>query len=535
MDHPNFVRGRLRVDVHAPITDATVTLRGGRKVSGSVLTGASQTVASDAQLWLSSNGVDDPLVTRANQAGQFVFPHVRPGRYVLRGALAAASAEMDLTVAENAEDLTGVLLHLKARLIQGRIYGLKPGDNVTAVGTNATGFSTAAQPTSSGEFTLDGVPQGPLSVSVTRLNAVTRAAVEKTVETIVPEDGNAPLLEIRFDEGCSISGRLTRGSAPVADALVVVVSQKTNNSVSARSNPAGEFSVDLEEGAHDLSVLDRRNSAPVRRVIHACSSEPIDIDLPALRLAGQVLENDGGDDIPSATVELIIADEKTVASAVVTTDGFGHFKFEDLDPKKRYTLVVRKPGYRSKEIDVEGGAVPQDLVVKLDRGDGLWLRAFDIAMRTPLQSLFVRAVNADGRETFMGAVTTDEGGVASLPLSPGRYMLRLHAPGYAPILLREVAVPRGVLPVAFSVGGTVQIRIGTERIPVRTEITNEGDDEVPLAFEDPSGELWLRQPVTTIEHLPPGRYKLKIAEQHASALEFEVRIGELSIVDVPLQ
>src|SRR5438132_2971074 len=158
-------------------------------------------------------------------------------------------------------------------MVHGRVYGLNPGETLVVVAT-ATGFSTTAQTTNGGEFTLDGVPPGRLIVSGTRLNSMTRAATEKRVETVVPEDGNAPLLELRFDTGCSISGRITRGSNPVNNATVLLVSSLTGNSVSAQTNPAGEFVFDaVEEGTHDLSVLDRRNSAPAHRMVRACFSK----------------------------------------------------------------------------------------------------------------------------------------------------------------------------------------------------------------------------------------------------------------------
>lgn len=532
--HPNYADARLDIDVHRPTTTTEVTLSAGRSVSGSILTGASQAPAGGAQVWLTADGdeLDDPRATKADREGRFGFPHVRPGRYILRGALASASAVMDLAVAK--EDLAGVTLQLKARQVQGRVYGLRPGETASMAGY-APGFSTAAKTTGSGEFALEGVPPGRLSISATRLNAVTRSAVEKKVETVVPEDGNAPFLEVRFDDGCPMSGRLTRASAPVAGVRVVLLSQRTGNSVSAVSNSAGEFSFEaVEEGEHELSVLDRRGSAPIRRAVRACSSKPLDVALPVMRLAGQVKEKELDEAIQNATAELIVSDDNTITSSQVVTNGSGQFTFGDLEPKKRYTLVVRKAGFQTKEIDVDAKAVPQDLVVRLERGQGLWLRLSDVTMRTPLRSVLVRALSLDGRETFMGGVSTDEAGMASIPLAPGRYFLRLHASGYAPILLRDVAVPRAVLAVAFNVGGSVQIRIGTERIPVRATIANgSGGDEVPLAFEDPSGELWLRQPLTTIEHLAPGRYKLILDEVGASPHEFEVRIGERTVVDVP--
>jgi hypothetical protein len=174
-----------------------------------------------------------------------------------------------------------------------------------------------------------------------------------------------------------------------------------------------------------------------------------------------------------------------------------------------------------------------DVAIELRRGEGLGLRARDGLYGVPLHALFAQAKDAGGSVAFGGGISLDSEGRGEVPsLRPGSYSLHLDASGYAPLDL-GVSVPSPSLELAFTPGGTLEIRSGPEtagRAPRARLLDARGTpvSRPPFGME---GWISLGGPVTRLEHVAPGGYSLVV--EGGPTKPVNVAEGAVAVVDLP--
>src|SRR5262249_30723210 len=144
--------------------------------------------------------------------GRFTVSGLEDGRY-------SVSAQKNGYVGATADDVDpaagrDVTLTLeRGGTIAGRVTGLAPEElaqvRVSASGHNA---SASAQTDAGGDFTLTGIPDGTITLTAYRPGMPMRSSAPKSVEVT---NGSAPPVEIDFNAGITIRGRVTRNGVPV--------------------------------------------------------------------------------------------------------------------------------------------------------------------------------------------------------------------------------------------------------------------------------------------------------------------------------
>jgi hypothetical protein len=217
------------------------------------------------------------------------------------------------------------------------------------------------------------------------------------------------------------------------------------------------------------------------------------------------------------------------------TDSNGRFLIENLSDEP-HRLTVRKPGYQFDQRQVTPGAADSaSLVVALEPGGGFSFVARDGLAGVPLRGLYARVDDAGGATVFGDTIALDGEGRGEIPsLKPGRYRAWLAASGYAPVALAAVAVPGPALSLAFTPGGTLEIRVGPETLArgsVECRIFDAGGAVyLPWLFSR-DGRMPLNAPVRRLENVTPGRYMLGVDGGPTPA--FEIVEGKTVVVELP--
>ncbi len=217
-----------------------------------------------------------------------------------------------------------------------------------------------------------------------------------------------------------------------------------------------------------------------------------------------------------------------------STDSAGRFELTDVEPGS-HALSVRKSGYETATRTVQVAEGGSELTVELRRGEGIGLVVRDGVYGTPLRQVFVRVLDPAGTSLFTGAVALDGEGRGEVPgLPAGSYEVRVDAGGYAPTMLRGVAVPTPALGLSLTPGGTLEVASGPEtlgRPGSRARLL--GSDGLPYFLNIFSSEGWLAlgQPLRRFESVAAGTYTLAVDGGASRAVE--VREGLTARAELP--
>jgi hypothetical protein len=478
----------------------------------------------------------------SDDGGRFRVDRLSAGRYSVTASLRGRSStpvEVALQAGESREDLR-IALEAGATL-RGRVVGLEAPllgtANVTASGPQ--GYFAGVRPASDGSFTLGGVPAGTIDL---RALAGDFTAGSRTAATQVEiaEGQTEAEAEIVFDAVGVIAGRVTRAGEAVADVMLSAAGgDGPGFGAFARSDASGGYRLEgLRDGSYTVTASPPRG-APRRQTVEVSGEATLDFDLPLAQLAGAVVESGSGLPLAEAEVEADAASASGPGSGPgrarprASTDSNGRFFIDGLEPGAS-TLTVRRTGYLLERRTVEAREdVPAEVTVELKRGEGLGLRARDGVYGVPLRGLFGLARDASGAEVFAGPVPLDSDGRGEVPsLRAGAYTLRLDAGGYAPRTLR-VTIPSPTLDVAFTPGGTLEIRSGpdTQARAPRARLLDSSGAPVTLGPFGADGGMALTGAVRRLEHLAPGGYTLSVEGGPTKAAT--ITEGGLAIIELP--
>jgi hypothetical protein len=532
--HADFLDASKEVD--ADVRDVEITLSTGGTLAGTVVgrdgrspvVGASVALSALGDTMFGFGGTEP---ARTDGAGNFLFEHLAAGRYRVSASAAAGQAPPKEVVLTEGQRLDGVLLAMATgTTVKGTVAGLPAGSlGGVRISAGARDYSGSATTDESGRFLLRDVPPGSLRI-VASTAMLSGRNVVKNFE--VPEGASELPVEIVFETGSRLSGRITRGDRPVASAFVNASPDPpspTGSRASAQTDDDGRYVLEgLTDGSYQLFVSGQGVS--YRKSLEVAGDTTGDIHIPAVSISGVVTEASSSEPIEGVLVRAEASGESTgMGLRQAVTDSRGFYSLEGLD-SATYRLTARKEGYQPKEQPVTVGSSSHEVNLALARGAGLQISASDGQTGLPLRGVTLSAY-AGGRAAFTGAVALDSEGKGEISsLAPGTYSLYVFSQGYAPRVLPVVSVPSGPLAVALTPGGRVEVRSDAL---VNARILDGTGTAYVLNPYRTDGRVNAAPPLTVWENVAPGTYQLLVTTPTGEkSYPFTVTEGRTTAVEV---
>jgi protocatechuate 3,4-dioxygenase beta subunit len=529
--HTDFLEVSRQIELENEAS-ADLTLSLGSSIAGTVVGKDGRTGVPGAQVLLreqgSSNWGDDS--TRADASGNFLFEHLKAGRYgVSARSNAGTTSWKDVVLAESQRQ-DGVLLEMATgATVKGQVSGL-PAERAGGVGIFASGsdYQDSSITGDDGAFTLRDVPSGVL-----RLQASTAfPSMRSTSRNLdVPEGASEVPVEIVFEGTSRLSGRVTRGEKPISNAFVSATPDPPTASwgrASDQTDEDGRYSI---EGLSDGNYLVQLSGQGVshRKSFAVSGDTSGDIDVPMITISGIVTESGSSDPLEGASVQAESGKETgPYAIKRAVTDSRGFYSIENVDPGN-YQLTARKEGYQLKTQPVSVSGSPVELNLSLARGAGLAIRAVDGLTGLPLRWLVALAYASSGAVAFSGGISLDAEGRGEIPsLTPGQYSVSLGSEGYARRSF-TVQVPSETLGVTLTPGGRVEIRTNVAVTARMVDATGA----LYLGMSRRDGVFGLGPPASVLDHIAPGSYRLIVTSPSGeSSYPFAVAEGQTTTVQI---
>jgi protocatechuate 3,4-dioxygenase beta subunit len=540
-----FVTAQKPVEVKAgKDVHLDVELDPGHELRGRVVDRSGHGIAG---AYISASAAGDrrggPMIV-TDSDGMFVQTGLTDGKYEVtarkEGMVSSDATDVDLP---QTRPLT---LTLDAgATINGRVTGV-PAEQLTQVTVVASGGTSRNQTTAdaSGNFTLPGMPDGQV-----RVDAVLNAAGLRRMapsKTIVIENGVAPAVEINFEEGINVSGRVTKGGAPMSSGNVSfipiggrlvrsapgvsggVVGDTITSSTpmdTARQFVNAMISSDGTYTAAGLSIGDysvRVSSSGIaiyQTRYTAAASGTFDIDIHGATLRGRVLDSRSGAPLSGARVMLT---SRLPANGSAASDSDGRFVIDAL-PDASYDLQVNREQYAtaSQKVVIANGSVA-DVEVRMDQTPAITIHVIDSASGQPVDA---NAMIQEASGTFRGEATRVEAGTLRAWLKPGSYSASVGARGYV-FKTQNFTTPADVT-VTLVRAGALLIRARTPqraRLDLPAGGTQRGLGMLHAGSNGP------------FEMLPPGSYMLSLIGSDGKvtqSIPVVINGGETTTVDAP--
>jgi protocatechuate 3,4-dioxygenase beta subunit len=539
--HPDYLDVTQEVDLSKQ-SSADLTLGTGGSISGTVVGQDGRTPIPGAQVSLNQEG-DTRFgfggnSTRSDGSGNFLFEHLQAGRFQLVAQSSDGKTTSQEAVLGDSQRLTGILLQMATgTLLQGTVSGLPAGRlGGVRITANGQGYNDNTTTDDSGKFTLQNVPAG-----VIRLNASTSVLSGRSTSQSVEIPNGAPqfTVEIAFQGGSLLSGRVTRGDTPLSGILV-----NANPLAGAASTGAGRASGQTDdngqyalEGLSDVDyvVILAGQGVSYRRNFTVSGDTPGDIQLPPIQLTGTISEAGSGEPLDGATIQLQLQAPAGqtggggLGSKRATGDSTGHYFIDDVDPGT-YQVTAHRDDYQAKTQSVTVGSDSATLDFGLARGEGISIRVTDGLTGLPLKGVIVAALDSGGSVGYQGPISLDSTGKGEInSLAPGRYAVHFFSDGYAS-RTAIIDAPSPLVPIALTPGGRVEV---VTPVPLAGRLVDGAGLPYQLNAFRSDGRISGAPPVVSWEHIAPGSYQLLLGAPGAEVpLPFTVAEGQTTRVDV---
>ncbi len=411
----------------------------------------------------SGQGISGAYVSAANGGspvmtdgeGSFVMQGLADGKLKVtarkEGFISAEANDADLP------QTRPIMLTLEqGATINGRVTGLAP-ELLTQVMVSASGGSTRNQTYAGagGNFTLPGMPDGRIRVDAMLVGSGRRRmAPFKTVDV---ENGTAPLVEMNFEDGITISGRVTKTGSALGNGMIVFnpkiqprdAATANRQMASAMISPDGSYvATGLVAGDYDVRV--NSPSIAFSTAYSVVSSSTYDIDIKGALLRGRVLDASSGSPLANARITV---SSRAPAYGSSTTDSDGRFVIDAL-ADAAYTLQAALDQYSTatQQLVVSGGAAP-DVEVRLEQAPAVTIHLIDANTRVPVDGN-VRIT--DRTHAFNGQAVRIDTGVFKVWLKPGNYIANANARGYT-FQTMNFTTPPSDVSIAMAQGGALFI------------------------------------------------------------------------------
>jgi hypothetical protein len=376
--------------------------------------------------------------------------------------------------AENIDPTANVTITLRrGGSITGRITGLTPEElQQTAVSAWGPGMvmggNANTRPDPSGTFTLQGVPDGRVSVSARVMGTPMRQSPMKSVDVV---NGSAAPVEIVFGGGYTIRGRITRGGKLLTGGWVwFQPADRQNQAPITAEARSGEYeAAGLAAGSYTIVVRMMTGSSVFKEEYTVAGDARHDIEVRGSSIRGHVI--DARTSAPLAEAGVFI----DASGARATTDSAGMFVI-DVEGDGTVQLRVQRQRYQpaTREVVVTGGQAPP-VELQLEPAEATAVRVVDAVSGRPLEAY---VTVADGRKTVFSAGSTADEGLARVFVAPGTYSVSVYAQGYAQGSGSLVA-PGPEVRVAMTRGGTVVIQ-SKSGAHVSGRLTRAGGNPIPI-------------------------------------------------------
>jgi large repetitive protein len=368
---------------------------------------------------------DNMIVSDAD--GSFVVAGLADGKYQVtarkEGMVSGDASDVDLP------QTRPLSLTLDAgATITGRVTGVTP-EELTQVVVTAVGGTSRNQTNTDtrGNFSLSGLPDGQVRVDAFLVMAGRRRMAP--AKTIVVENGVAPAVEINFDEGISVSGRVTKGGVPVSYGNVSFAPADARPGsdrqfVNAIISPDGTYTAaGLSIGDYTVRV-NGPNVPQYQTKYTASTSGTFDIDIHGATLRGRVVDAKSGTPVADARVLLM---SRLPANGSARTDSDGRFAIDAM-PDATYDLQVNREQYAvaSQSVVIANGSTP-DVEVRMEQVAPITIHVVDSLTGAPVD---VNVMISDSSRAFRGEITRVESGTWRAWLKPGKYSASVGGPGY---------------------------------------------------------------------------------------------------------
>ncbi len=511
--------GVVLSETRQPVAGASVSLEGGAPRGGAF------------------GGGDE---TTTDGAGRFRFDHLSPARYTLRANVPGQSSEPAEAVVVEGEPAPDVTLVLSGgATLRGSVSGL-PETLRGAVNVSANGprdFWATVRTGPDGRFELSGVPAGQISVRASAGDFASGTMRSANASVTVAEGQTEAEVEVVFEGDGALSGRVTRGGKPVADARVVVGAARTGGGAAGRTDETGAYRIEgLTPGEYEVWVqADAYGRAGnVSRTVKVDGEARLDVELPVASLFGIVVDASTKQPLAEVRVAAALEGGSEGRPGAATSDSNGRFFVEELE-EASYTLSLRRSGYqdaKSSARAAEGGGDAG--TIEMTRGDGLEVRVRDGIYGIPLRSALVRVKDGRGDVGSSTWLTLDGDGKGEIAfLRPGTYTIVVGGSRYAPRSFENVGVPGPPLQVTLTPGGTLELKYGPAALAKGFATLLDALGR-PYAFRayGPEGRITLTAAgLATIEGLAPGSYTLTVEGMEPKA--FTVTEGGKALVELP--
>ncbi|MFT3700677.1 MAG: sigma-70 family RNA polymerase sigma factor [Kofleriaceae bacterium] len=405
-----------------------VTLLPEAIVAGTVLDAAGMP-AADAAVTIDPLGksgvVLAPVFTRTNADGTFRLTGVAPGRsQIFAEAVGQASRHVDIVVGAG-ETRENVVLHLApAPQLSGRVVDTHHQPLVgVSVGLRAANdeHDGLAITQADGSFVIDRAPKGVLGVVVAHHNVIAPREVTLRDKSLV--------VEIQAEPFPEITGTVTKGGAPAADALVQCPFDEDFGTHPV-TGPSGTFSCPIDrEGPLNTCANDGTGSFGCVAITWTRGQElhPITVEMDqAGSICGTVSDETGAH---LRGIRVTANDPHADDTGEDTSDDAGHFCIRSMRNEGTYEISTWLGSQEIKPVSpvphvtiVKGNATPIAIVLaapdKQIAGnvvDDTGAPVPDAAVKVTADKYFANGLDV--------AVTDANGHFAIQRLAPGTYQI----------------------------------------------------------------------------------------------------------------
>jgi protocatechuate 3,4-dioxygenase beta subunit len=373
MENLDFDSGWYRLSAHAEghghgettfelkpgVSSRDLVLRKGVEVSGRVSDDAGDPVpGANLSLQLQPAGPGIPLTAFSSEDGSFRFPDVGEGTFRLSGSapgFADVQAPGEVQVA--GQEVRGLELRFaRGARVTGKLLGLDPEEAKNVVVVALRPDPASPQPTMGrvdpeGRYRIESLGPGEWSVTA---HSNGRSIMEPL--HLAPGVREA-VLDLRFQTGFTLSGRVLLDHAPLAGAQVIVFSPTRTSQ--GLTGPDGGFRLsELPADHYVLMALDSGREMIARKSVEVAADQEVTFDILTGGLRGRV--SAAGAPVAGAVLRLeegAVADLSAPlfpASQILarTTDGAGLFEIPRI-PVGSYKITVEKEGLAPVTVNVQ--------------------------------------------------------------------------------------------------------------------------------------------------------------------------------------
>jgi large repetitive protein len=443
-------------------TTLDVTLERGRELHGKVIDESGQPVAQ-----ADIRGEGDTMIppTRTESDGTFTLAGLRD---VHLRVIARKSGYVEARVEDVDPAGPAVTLTLtRGGTITGHVSGATEAE-MAALVVNAAGQGAVSngRVDASGNFTLQGIPDGRFMVQASVMGQQMRHTVRKAVEVV---NGSAAPVELSFSEGYTMRGHITVHGQPLAGAMINFNAADATVGIgsSARSDTDGSYTATgLSNAEYNVLVMSPTADAIFNDKTTVSGNGVYDVDARASAVHGHVVDAKSGAPLPDAQV-MFMPVEMTrpyTTPRPSTTDFAGRFS-SDYVPERKWRLRVQREKYQTLFLDVEVGPGTPEVEARLEPASSVTVRIVDSRDGTPIAGANVNVVDAGGKAVFGGQ--SHEDGTIQIWVGEGHYTVSASAPRFAPARA-GTDVPGPGLQIALDRAGRIVV---TSPSPARVRLT----------------------------------------------------------------